>query len=133
MRKTYHGSCHCGAVHFDAEIDLAAGTSRCNCSICGKGRFWKAIVPASGFHLRRGADDLTTYRFGSRTIRHRFCRHCGIKPFGQGHMDGVGDFFAVNIACLDDVPSNELAAAPVDFEDGRHDDWANAPTGHAHL
>lgn len=133
MRRTYHGSCHCGAVHFDAEIDLAAGTSRCNCSICAKGRFWKAIVPASGFRLRRGADDLATYRFGGRSIQHRFCRYCGIKPFGQGHLEGIGDFFAVNITCLDDVPSRELAAAPIDFEDGRHDDWSSAPAAHQHL
>ena len=133
MRRTYHGSCHCGAVHFDAEIDLAAGTSRCNCSICAKGRFWKAIVPARAFRLRRGAADLSTYRFGSRTILHRFCRYCGIKPFGEGHMEGLGDFVAVNLACLDDAAPEELAAAPVAFEDGCHDDWAATPAEHRHL
>ena len=133
MRTTYRGSCHCGAIHFDADIDLAQGTSRCNCSICGKSRFWKAIVPAHAFRLRRGEADLSTYRFASRTIRHRFCRHCGIKPFGEGHMEGLGDFVAVNLACLDDVSPRDLAAAPVAFENGRHDDWANAPAEHGHL
>ena len=72
MKKTYHGGCHCGAVRFECELDLAGITSKCNCSICTKTRFWKAIARADDFRLSRGDDALTEYRFGHNAIHHFF-------------------------------------------------------------
>lgn len=127
MKKTYQGSCHCGKVRFECELDLAAGTSKCNCSVCGKGRFWKSVTPAAGFRLRQGADALTEYTFGSGSIRHLFCARCGVKPFGRGRLEELGEFYAVNVACLDNASDEELAAAPVRYEDGRNNDWDSPP------
>jgi hypothetical protein len=133
MKRTYNGGCHCGDVRFECELDLADGTTRCNCSMCTKGRFWKAIVRAGDFRLLQGERSLSDYQFGSHSIHHRFCRRCGIKPFGQGHMEELGgDFYAVNVACLD-IGDEEMAQAPVRYEDGRHDRWESTPAETRHL
>lgn len=128
MQKRYTGSCHCGAVRFECDLDLAQGTSKCNCSVCAKARFWKAIVRADAFQLVRGWEELSDYQFAGHSIHHLFCSHCGIKTFGRGHLEALGgDIYAVNVACLDNVPAEELGRAPVQFEDGRHDNWAHPP------
>lgn len=38
-----------------------------------------------------------------------------------------GDFYAVNVACLDDVTPEELADAPVSYEDGKNNNWDSSP------
>jgi len=134
VKKTYVGSCHCGAVRFECDIDLAEGTSKCNCSICTKSRFWKAIVKADAFRLLQGESALSDYSFGSQSSRHLFCKRCGIKPFGRGQLEApASTFYAINVACLDNASPDELLSGPMRYEDGRNNNWASRPLEVRHL
>ncbi len=133
MTRTYKGSCHCGTVRFECELDLAKGTSRCNCSICFKQRFWKAIAKAGAFRVLQGKEALSEYSFGRGVIHHFFCSRCGVKTFGRGKTPEMGEFYGVNLACLDDATPAQLTEAPIRYEDGKNDHWERVPAETRHL
>jgi hypothetical protein len=130
--KTYTGACHCGAVRFEADIDLSAGTFKCNCPICAKTRMWGAIVRGQNFRLLSGSGALKDYQ--PDQIHHVFCTNCGVRPFGWGEDPSLGGtFYAVRLACLDDIDDSELADAPVTYHDGRNDRYDARPSEVRHL
>lgn len=133
MLKTYHGSCHCGAVKFEADLDLAQNTFRCNCSICRRTRFWPAIARENGFRLLAGEDQLTEYRFNTKKNQHFFCKRCGVRAFGVGNDTPIGKMYGVNIGCLEGISEDELSRLPITHVDGMNDKWDQAPTFFSHL
>src|SRR5262249_4847871 len=82
----------------------------------------------------RGGELLTDYQRtppgrSAPFLHLQFCSRCGVRPFTAGGAlpQMGGEFYAVNVACLDDATDDELAAAPVRYVDGRHDDYARTP------
>jgi len=112
--RTHTGGCHCGQVRFSVTTDLARVTE-CNCSICTRKGFLHVIVPQASFRLLAGEAALETYRFGTMTAKHLFCRHCGVASFyvPRSHPDMID----VNARCLDGVDPARLSVVPFD---GRH-------------
>lgn len=121
--ETHPGSCHCGAVKFQVDIDVAKA-SRCNCTICTKMGVTGGIVKPDAFRLLEGEGSLSTYG-KSEVAKRYFCKQCGIHCFGKGHLEQLGgDFVSVNINCLDDV---DLATLHPIHWDGRHNNWQAGP------
>jgi hypothetical protein len=128
MKKTYIGHCHCGAVRFEADLDLSAGTFKCNCSMCRMTRLWGALVGADSFRLSAGEADLVDYQ--PDNVHHVFCRKCGVRSFGWGESPELGGkFYAVRVNCLDGVDIDELVKAPITYYDGAHDKYDSPPAG----
>jgi hypothetical protein len=119
------GGCHCGAVRFQVDIDLTKGVGRCNCSICTKVGVTGGIVKPAAFTLVSGQASLSEYVWGAKISTRRFCKHCGVHVYGEGHLEAIGgDYVSVNLNCLDDVDPNALAVV---YWDGRHDNWQAGP------
>jgi hypothetical protein len=131
--QTYHGSCHCGAVRFAVRLDLAEGISLCNCTFCTKTKASKVYVADDALTILAGTETLADYRAPGSAwpeghMHHYFCRQCGIRGFSRGFLAAPpvnGWFWGVNVNTLDDVTPEDIAAAPVTYEDHR----TSAPAG----
>ncbi len=132
MLKTYRGRCHCGAIQFEADLDLTQSSFRCNCSICRRTRFWPAVARPEAFRLLSGEPELTQYLFNTRKNQHYFCKHCGVRAFGVGTETPIGKMYGVNIGCLEGISEEELSRIPVTCVDGINDRFA-PPEYCAHL
>jgi hypothetical protein len=110
----HRGSCHCGKVVIEFEGDIDNALS-CNCSICSR-RGSLLWFTARDSMTVTGEQELSTYTFNKHVIKHRFCRHCGILPFGEGTDPKGNRTAAINIRCLENF---DFTKVPVHHYDGR--------------
>lgn len=103
----YHGSCQCGAVKYEVDVDLDS-TITCNCSRCQRLGSVLAFTPRDKFTLQSGEEKLVEYLFNKHAIRHLFCSVCGIESFAYGAMPDGTPMAAINANCLDGIEPREL-------------------------
>lgn len=118
MKKTYLGSCHCGNVKFEVDMDLDH-VRVCDCSVCRKRGALNHRVTDSDLRVFSSVDELTLYQWHTKKAEDYFCSSCGILPFrrprglsSSEQKSGIAPFngWAINVRCLDKV---DLSSIPV--------------------
>jgi hypothetical protein len=74
------------------------------------------FVPREQLCLLTADADIGTYTFNKHVVKHRFCRTCGIHPYGEGSDPQGNRMAAINIRCLEGI---DLEKIPVQHFDGR--------------
>ena len=116
--ETKTGSCHCGAVVFEVELeDGLQNLRRCNCSLCRRKGAIMASVPVQKLKVVAGEDQLSLYQWNKMIARHYFCKRCGIYTHHQRRSNPAE--FGFNVACIEGVD-------PFDLEDIRVGDGASS-------
>src|SRR5437868_4782042 len=126
------GSCHCGNTQFEVN-EAPSDVTRCTCSLCSKrGALWAYYTPAQ-FRLTSPPENVATYLWGSRTVKHHFCASCGCGTYSESPdwSTGKPDFdnpkIGVNARLFDDF---DLDAVPVNVIDGKNLWRAPSPQHH---
>ena len=112
MKRTYHGSCHCGKVRFEVDADLDH-VRVCDCSICRRRGALIHRVNNDDLRLLTPIQELTLYEWNTKTAKDYFCPVCGILPFRRPRT--APDKWGVNVRCLRDV---DLATIPIKYVHG---------------
>lgn len=111
--STYHGQCHCGRIAWEVDGDIPR-VVECNCSLCRRRGHLMWFVARSDVRLLTPEADIATYTFGSATVRHQFCAHCGCGTFGAATDPAGVERLAINVRCLDGVDLDALEVAHYD-------------------
>ncbi len=98
----YRGSCECGAVRYEVELELARAP------VLG-GSVWERAVPLGALRLLAGDQSLCGYQFAADGAQHFFCERCGVRPFSRHRAAAREDFYSIDLKGLD---ARATASAP---------------------
>ena len=98
-----HGSCHCGDITYEAEVD-PANVGICHCADCQMltGSAFRVSVPApsAAFRLLSGAPKVYVKTADSGTKRrHSFCPRCGTPVHATADQDNP-PAYSLRVGCL---------------------------------
>ena len=99
-----HGSCHCGAVRYEAAVDPAR-TAICHCTDCQKltGSAYRVSVPANEGSFQLVAGKPSVYiKIGDSGARRAqaFCPDCGSPLYTYDADDPK--VFGLRVGCIDE-------------------------------
>ncbi|KAL6875262.1 Mss4-like protein [Trichoderma novae-zelandiae] len=104
-RRTYRGSCHCGAFTYEIHLPELKTAVECDCSFCSRtGNLYVPTSEEDNFRIVHGGEEsLRSYTFGPGSKIHKFCPICATSmlsrmPNGPAHMRLV-----LNARALQDV------------------------------
>ncbi|HAK52776.1 MAG TPA: hypothetical protein DCM54_12865 [Gammaproteobacteria bacterium] len=109
--KTYHGSCHCGAVQFEVDLELDH-VRVCDCSLCRKRGALNYRVEEAQIRVLTPLDEMTLYQWNTKTAKDYFCPRCGILPFHRPRT--APDLRTVNVRCLDGIDVDAIPRQSVE-------------------
>jgi hypothetical protein len=99
--------------------EAPSDVTRCTCSLCSKrGALWAYYTPAQ-FRLTSAPENVATYLWGSRTVKHHFCANCGCGTYSESPdwSTGKPDFdnpkVGVNARLFDDFDLDAVAVTVI--------------------
>lgn len=128
----YHGSCLCGAIHYEARAEIKAA-SHCHCSMCRKahGAAFGSYgsVPMGSFAFTRGAD-LAKRRESSPGVTRSFCPECGSPLTWHSEHGDAAAWMSFSLGTLDTpfTPTKALRSIHADSVPAWHGgEWPHGP------
>jgi len=118
MRRSFRGSCHCGALGFSFQTALAVSqwsVRACQCGFCRAhgARTTSDRTGRLAFCVGE-AEALQRYRFGLKTADFLVCRRCGVY-IGAQIATPHGAFGIVNTLAMLPLIEELPPATPVDY------------------